>query len=118
MHLLYAFLIGIIGATLLAILGAITTRKFRYPYIYLLPFQFALYTLIGYVGSDGSHLDTALICCVLVSVFDATIGWDLWMKFNPDLGKEERVSKSTVKDRLMLMIGFSLVFGFLGYQLA
>lgn len=118
MYILYAFSAGLIGTTLYAILGAITTRKFNYPLTYLLPIQFGLYTLVGYVGSNGSHLNTALICTILVSVYDATIGWDLWMKFNPDLSKDENVSKSTLQNRLILMIVFAIVFGFIGYALA
>jgi hypothetical protein len=73
---------------------------------------------VGYLGLNGAQLTTALICGVLVGVFDATIGWDLWMKFNPDLRMGENVSKSTLQTRLMLMTVFAVVFGFLGHALA
>lgn len=117
MYILYSFVVGITCITLIDVLGSITSKKYAYPYVYLTPVSFAAYVFIGYLASKGSQLSIALIVPVAVGIYDATIGWDIWMKLGAERERELHKDNPLV-NRLALMIIFGLIFGYIGYLIA
>jgi len=117
MYLLYSFIIGIICITLIDVVGSITSKKYAYPYVYLTPISFAAYVFIGYLASKGSQLSLTLLVPVAVGIYDATIGWDIWMKLGSE--RERELAKDNpLANRLAAMIFFGLIFGFVGHLIA
>lgn len=117
MYILYTFITGIVCITLIDVIGSITSKKYAYPYVYLTPVSFAAYVFIGYLASKESQLSIALLVPVAVGIYDATIGWDIWMKLGSE--RERELAKDNpLVNRLAAMIFFGLIFGFVGYLIA
>lgn len=77
---------GLFIVTLIDSVGSIASRKFNFNYGYLSPLSFATYTLIGYLVSGRTNLICAFIAVIVVGIYDATVGWDISLKLNANLG--------------------------------
>jgi hypothetical protein len=110
--------VGIVTVTLIDVLGSITSRKLSYPYKHLTVISFIVYTYIGYYISRIAGLESALMVGSVVGIYDGTIGWKLAIILEANMGaQKEEALKMTTMSRILLMIGFSSVFGSLGYFL-
>ena len=112
-------LAGILLITLLNTTGAVASRKLKFNYGLLSPLSFAIYTFIGFLISRDKPMDVALLCNVLIGLFEATAGWYLLMKLNANTGgTEEQLVAMTEGQRTLLMTVIAGVFGMIGYMIA
>ena len=123
MNLSHNFLLyivaGILLITLLNTTGAVASRKLKFNYGLLSPISFAIYTLIGFLISKDKPMDVALLCNVLIGLFEATAGYYLLMRLKANTGKtEEQLVVMTEGQRTILMTVIAGVFGMIGYMIA
>ena len=112
-------LAGILLITLLNTTGAVASRKLKFNYGLLSPISFAIYTFIGFLISRDKPMDVALLCNILMGLFEATAGWYLLMKLNANTGgTEEQLVAMTEGQRTLLMTVIAGVFGMIGYMIA
>ncbi len=112
-------LAGILLITLLNTTGAVASRKLKFNYGLLSPLSFAIYTFIGFLISRDKPMDVALLCNILMGLFEATAGWYLLMKLNANTGgTEEQLVAMTEGQRTLLMTVIAGVFGMIGYMIA
>ena len=112
-------LAGILLITLLNTTGAVASRKLKFNYGLLSPLSFAIYTFIGFLISRDKPMDVALLCNVLIGLFEATAGWYLLMKLKANTGgTEEQLVVMTEGQRTLLMTVIAGVFGMIGYMIA
>jgi hypothetical protein len=110
---------GIILITLLNTTGAVASRKLKFNYGLLSPISFAIYTFIGFLISKDKPMDVALLCNVLIGMFEATAGYYLLMKLKANTGgTEEQLVVLTEGQRTIVMIVIAGVFGMIGYMIA
>jgi Flp pilus assembly pilin Flp len=104
--------------TLIATIGAWASRQFRFNYGYLSIISFILYLLLGYTVSSVAGLIMALLASLVVSFYDATVGWKLalWMKANTEMAEEE-LAKITPDRNLMVMLFIGPLFAIMGHAL-
>src|SRR3954469_4269049 len=116
--LLY-ILAGILLITLLNTTGAVASRKLKFNYGLLSPISFAIYTFIGFLISRDKPMDVALLCNILMGLFEATAGWYLLMKLKANTGgSEEQLVVMTEGQRTVLTTIIAGVFGIIGYMIA
>ena len=112
-------LAGILLITLLNTTGAVASRKLKFNYGLLSPLSFAIYTFIGFLISRDKPMDVALLCNILIGLFEATAGWYLLMKLKANTGgTEEQLVVMTEGQRTLLMTVIAGVFGMIGYMIA
>ena len=112
-------LAGILLITLLNTTGAVASRKLKFNYGLLSPLSFAIYTFIGFLISRDKPMDVALLCNVVIGLFEATAGWYLLMKLKANTGgTEEQLVVMTEGQRTLLMTVIAGVFGMIGYMIA
>lgn len=112
-------LAGILLIALLNTTGAVASRKLKFNYGLLSPLSFAIYTFIGFLISRDKPMDVALLCNVLIGLFEATAGWYLLMKLKANTGgTEEQLVVMTEGQRTLLMTVIAGVFGMIGYMIA
>lgn len=117
--LLPYILTGISLIALLASAGAVLSRKLKFNYGFLSPVAFVIYTLIGYLIAKHNTVDIVLSCNILISMFDAIIGWNFSMKLKANTGAAEgQLIEITDSQRILVMAIISSFFGVVGYMLA
>jgi len=108
-----SFLIGLICITLIATLGAWTSRKFDFKYTYLGTLSFAIYIGIGYFLSSW-HFEVIIVLalCALLGLYDSTVGLKLSIRFKAN---SENIDLIKFSNRLVIaMISVAIVLGSFG----
>ena len=109
-------LIGLSAITVIAVIGAIASNRLKFNYSYLAPLSLVIYILLGYLVSQESGLSSTLLSSALVGFFDSTVGWQLCLYFNANLGKYRQESlERPATARVTFVVLFSVVLGFVGY---
>jgi hypothetical protein len=119
-NILICYLIsGLLVIVLLAILGAILSRKLNFKYSYLSLITAILYILVAYFICRIADLKTALIINGLLGLFDSTIGFLLSIKFQSNSGytKEQSIKMIGLKTSIAMII-IALAFSLVGYGIS
>ena len=105
--------------TLVAVIGAIASNRLKFNYSYLAPLSLVIYILLGYLVSQEAGLASALLSSALVGFFDSTVGWQLCLYFNANLGKYRQESlERPATARVSFVVLFSVALSFIGYLIA
>jgi hypothetical protein len=115
-HAIPFTLAALLGVTILTVAGSISSRIFKFSYVYWSILSFAIYTLLGYLIGSSSNLSTAFLASLVVGFYDATACWklSLLLKANFNLSEEE-MKNLTVKNSLTVMLFVAPFFAFIGY---
>ena len=113
--LLLLFGFGLLGVTMIDVLGSISSRKMNYKYVYLTPVSFLVYGIVGYSGYYFATIAWTLLIVCTIGIYDGTIGWKLSIILRANFGDKEEYAKSlSLPSRISGMIIMSSFFGFLG----
>lgn len=105
--------------TLVAVIGAIASNMLKFNYSYLAPLSLVIYILLGYLVSQEAGLGSTLLSSSLVGFFDSTVGWQLCIYFNANLGKYQQESlERPATTKVTFVVLFSVVLGLVGYLIA
>lgn len=116
---LLRFITGIILITLLDTLGAISSNKFNFKYIHLIPLSLAIYVFTGYILAKVTDYQAASLYLALLGLFDGTIGLKLSVYCKANTGLDEnkiREMQSVQTGLAMALTGW--IFGSIGFALA
>lgn len=113
--LLY-LLAGVVLVTILSTAGAIASRKFNFKYTYLTIVSIILYLSVGYLTGKNDDLQTAILSCALLGVYDATVSYWLCIKLKA-IGTE-KLPPSINLPTIVTMIFFGAIVGMLGAALS
>jgi len=117
--LVVLFVSGLVAVTTIDVLGAITSRKLNYKYVYLTPLSFLVYFSMGYQGHFITTLPWTLIIVCLTGIYDGTIGWRLAIILKANFAdKAEQMKSLSLSSRISSMIIISGTFGLSGFILA
>lgn len=112
-------LLGLVAITLVATLGAWVSRKFNFNYSRLTLISLSIYITIGYLVAKRAGLNAAILANAVMAFFDATVGWNLCLRFQAKLSlKEEESLNTPASIRVILMIVIGAACGYVGYLMA
>ena len=112
--------IGLLAIVLIATVGAVASRKLNFRYSVLSLVSLLLYIVIGYLVARKADLFSALIATAVMGLFDGTVGWQLCLRFQANMTVEEEEATMQIPEsvRVLMMLVFSLICGWVGYLLA
>ena len=107
---------AILAVTLLCTIGSIASRRLQFNFVYLSLFSYLVYILLGYFVSLKANLSSALLSSLIVGFYDATVGWNLCIKLNANMGLEsEQVKNLSTSKTLTIMLFMAPFFAFIGH---
>ena len=116
---------GIVLVLALDVLGAIASRKFQFNYTKLAIVSLIILLGISIWATKSINATAGITITGLLSLVDATLGWKLASKNNPNLGELEAEFTEELKDGgelkptfVIYMVLFGLVIGWVGTLLA
>ncbi len=116
---------GIVLVLTLDVLGAIASRKFQFNYTKLAIISLLIFLGISIWATKTINATAGISISGLISLVDATLGWKLCNKFNPNLGELEAEFTEELKKNAELeptfvigMVLFGLFVGWVGTLLA
>lgn len=112
-------LLALLCVTLIATVGAIASRMLRFNYGYLTVLSLTVYTSTGFMIAAGAGFTVVLMASLLVSCYDATIGWKLATMCRANFVlEEEELKKIDYTHNLKLMLLIGPAFFTIGYLIA
>lgn len=107
---------GVLFVTILSTAGAIASRKFNFKYAYLTIVSIILYLSVGYLTGKHDDIQTAILSCVLLGLYDGTISYWLCIKFKAT--GTEKLPPSVNLPTVVMMLFFGAITGMLGAALS
>jgi len=112
-------LAGISILTVLAIAGAVLSRKWRFNAGNLSVISIAVYLFAAHQAATHGGLTPALLTAISMGIYDATAGWELAAFFRANYGVYTKEAENMpVHFRVIAMIIFSFLLGLTGYWLS
>lgn len=112
-------LLGIALIVLIDTIGSLASRKFQFNYAALIPVSLLTYGFIGYLIAGSADLNSVLLGCGLMGLFDSTIGWKLSLHYRANMElSEEEVTRTPVSVRIIMVLVIAFACGYVGYLAA
>ena len=110
------FLSGLAGIMLVATVGAIASRVFKFKYAWLSIVSVVVYTMTGYYFSQTYGLPIALYMNGLLGLVDGTAGFWLSIRVDANNGVvPEKAKQMLGPQSAIVCIVSALVFGLIGH---
>ncbi|GEM_PF-1605272 len=112
---------GIIGVTIVDIVGSLLSRWLNFDYGWFSIFSAAIYIGMAYLIARKQNLKTTLWSTIKLALYDTTIGFMLSLLLKADTGYDDKLYKLDLAGWLILIIVWALlsnVLGLIGYKLA
>ena len=114
-HAIPYTIFGLLAVTILCTVGAYTSRRFSYNFMYLSIISFFIYMGIGYFVTQKTNLSVAILSSLIVGFYDATVGWKLSLIFKANMQVDDELLESMTPTKgLTIMLFVAPLFTFIG----